>query len=85
MIEPDAPTRGPRWPFYCYRWVGFQVWKRRRHRDRALTTGWRWRVIQWTFRQRDPRRWEYEREQTGILVLASLLVVLAIWWLVGMP
>lgn len=86
MIEPDRPTSGPRWPFYVYRRLG--LWAYRIHNrvlGRVRLRLWLWQVVQWSFRQRDPRRWEYEREQSAILILASLLVSLALWWLVGMP
>lgn len=86
MIEPDAPSNGPRWPFKVYRRIGWWAyWIHGRVDYRSPVGRWTWDVVQWSFRQRDPRRWEYEREQSAILVLASLLVMLTIWWLVGMP
>lgn len=99
MIEPDAP-RSPRWPFKVYQRLGWWAQDMHARHMRNLyrmggkwpitahpraTSHWSWRLWAWTIRQRDPGRWEYEREQTGILLLASLLVALAVWWLVGMP
>lgn len=100
MIEPDAPTRGPRWPFRMYQRIGWWAQDRHasymrklyrmdgrwplNHHARALAH-WSWKLWAWTIRRRDPKLWEYEREQSAILLLASLLVALAVWWLVGMP
>lgn len=85
MMEPDAPRDGPRWPFKVYQRIGWWAMDVGRELGHMRVTDWTWRLWAWTIRRRNVEQWAYEREQTAVLVLASLLVGLAVWWIVGAP